>query len=515
MVAGTHESPASQADPILEMRGIVKRFGGVTVLRGVGLRVHASEVHALMGENGAGKSTLMKILGGVHAPTEGTMHCQGRLFEPADPGAVLRAGIALIHQEISLVPHLTVAENLLLGDEPRNRFRGIDRAAMLKRARELLARLDDRIDPLARVETLSIAEQQVVEIARALRHQARVLVMDEPTAALTEREAARLFDLIEQLRSQGTALIYITHRMAEIERLADRVTVLRDGEIAGTLERNAIDRQRIISLMVGRPLFDHPDRSIVRERGRCVLRAASLSDVAGRVRQVSLDVHAGEIMGLAGLMGAGRSEFARMVAGIDPIGDGSLEIEGRPVKFSSPLAAIRAGIAYLPEDRKSQGLFLQLGADENITVNLAGPTSAGGVLRKALLRSHAQGAVNAFSIRLAELSQPSRLLSGGNQQKLLFARSLSLKPRLLILDEPTRGVDIGAKQEIYRKIEAIADEGVALLVISSELPELLALCDRIGVLHEGRLTGVLDRRREALTQESIMSLATGHTVPLS
>ncbi len=227
---------------------------------------------------------------------------------------------------------------------------------------------------------------------------------------------------------------------------------------------------------------------------------------------MSLDVHAGEIVGLAGLMGAGRSEFARMVAGIDPVGGGSVEVEGVRVSFRTPLAAIRAGVAYLPEDRKTQGLFLQLGADDNITVNLAGPTSTGGVLRTAELRSHAQRAVDAFSIRLAGLSQPSRLLSGGNQQKLLFARSLSLKPRLLILDEPTRGVDIGAKQEIYRKIEGIAAEGVALLVISSELPELLALCDRIAVLHEGRLMGVLDRRQATLTQEQIMALATGHAL---
>lgn len=512
MVAGMQEAPAG---PILEMKGIVKRFGGVTVLKGVDLVVRAAEVHALMGENGAGKSTLMKILGGIYPPSAGTLHYQGRGFQPTDPRTVLKAGIALIHQEISLVPHLTVAENLLLGDEPRNRLGWIDRAAMRKRAQVLLSRLDDRIDPLARVQSLSIAEQQVVEIARALRHDARVLVMDEPTAALTEREATRLFALIEQLRSQGTALIYITHRMAEIERLADRVTVLRDGEVAGTLDRAHLDRNRIISLMVGRPLFDHPDRTTTRQRGPRVLGTQGLSDQKGRVNGVSLEVHAGEIVGLAGLIGAGRSEFARMVAGIDPVGAGSVEVEGVRVDFRSPLAAIRAGIAYLPEDRKTQGLFLQLGADDNITINLAGPTSAGGVLRTARLRSHAQRAVDAFSIRLAGLSQPSRLLSGGNQQKLLFARSLSLQPRLLILDEPTRGVDIGAKQEIYRKIESIADEGVALLVISSELPELLALCDRIAVLHEGRLMGVLDRRQAKLTQEHIMALATGHALPPS
>ncbi len=278
MVAGMQGAPVG---PILEMKGIVKRFGGVTVLKGVDFVVRPAEVHALMGENGAGKSTLMKILGGVYPPSAGTLQYQGRLFQPADPRTVLRAGIALIHQEISLVPHLTVAENLLLGDEPRNRLGLIDRAAMRKRARVLLSRLDDRIDPLARVQSLSIAEQQVVEIARALRHDARVLVMDEPTAALTEREAIRLFALIEQVRSQGTALIYITHRMAEIERLADRVTVLRDGEVSGTLDRPQLDRNRIISLMVGRPLFDHPDRTTSRQRGPQVLGTQALSDKQG------------------------------------------------------------------------------------------------------------------------------------------------------------------------------------------------------------------------------------------
>jgi ribose transport system ATP-binding protein len=427
---------------------------------------------------------------------------------------VLRAGIALIHQEISLVQHLTVAENLSLGDEPRGRFGLLDRAAAVGRARALLAPLDDRLDPVARVESLSIAEQQVVEIARALRHEVRVLVMDEPTAALTEREAERLFAAIEEVRRNGTAVIYITHRMAEIERLADRVTVLRDGEVAGRLDRTGIDRRRIISLMVGRPVAEEAERTTSRVVGRPVLRAEGVSDPDGRVRGVSLEVVRGEVVGLAGLMGAGRSEFARMIAGIDPLGGGRVEIEGQVVSFGSPAEAQRAGVTYLPEDRKRQGLFPQLGAGENITVAIAGRTSIGGVLRGSALRAHARAAVEAFSIRTADLSQPGRLLSGGNQQKLLFARALSLRPRLLILDEPTRGIDIGAKREIYRKIEAVAAEGVAVLVISSELPELLALCDRIAVLHEGRLMGVLDRRGAPPTPERIMALATGHAESL-
>jgi len=497
------------------MLGMTKRFAGVTVLRNVDFSVRAGEVHALMGENGAGKSTLMKILGGVHRPSAGQVRFLGKPFQATDPGHVLHAGIALIHQEISLVPHLTVAENLLLGAEPIRRGFLLDRQAMATRARSLLSSLDDRIDPSARVERLSIAEQQVVEIARALRHENRILVMDEPTAALTERESARLFSLIHRLRSQGTGIVYITHRMAEIEQLADRVTVLRDGEVAGTLERTEIDRKRIVSLMVGRALIDQPDRIATRPRGARVLCARGVSDTRGRVRGVDLEVHAGEIVGLAGLMGAGRSEFARVIAGVDLRGEGTVEIEGRLCRFSSPSDAIRAGVAYLPEDRKTQGLFLHLGAGDNISFTLAGPTSRRGILRPRVLREHALQAVEEFSIRLTDLDQPTRLLSGGNQQKLLFARWLALNPRLLILDEPTRGVDIGAKQEIYRKIVEVAERGVAILLISSELPELLLLCDRIAVLHEGSLAGTLDRARSPLTQEAIMSLATGNSTFVS
>jgi len=499
------------AAPVLVMRGITKQFGGVTVLRGVDFNVRAGEVHALMGENGAGKSTLMKILGGVFPATAGTISLAGRPLIVRGPSDALRAGVALIHQEISLVPTLSVAENILLGAEPRHRVRrSIDRERMREEARRLLAALDDRISPDAAVSDLSLAEQQVVEIARALRHENRILVMDEPTAALSEREAERLFALIRRLRDQGVGIVYISHRMPEVERLADRVTVLRDGEHAGELSRGGFDRTRIVALMVGRavPELAAAHRSAAERPAR--LEVQALSDTVGRVHSVDLKVGAGEILGLAGLMGAGRSELARLIAGIEPRSAGRIRLDGEEVSLDSPRAAFAAGVAYLPEDRKSQGLFLQRSAGENMTMTLAGPSSRGGVLRPTLLRDYGRRAVAAFGIRLTGLEQEARLLSGGNQQKLLFARALALEPRVLLLDEPTRGVDVGAKQEIYRKITEIAASGVAVVVISSELPELLLLCPRIAVLHEGRLAGVLDRAKDDVTQETLMALATGH-----
>ena len=498
------------AVPVLEMRGITKRFGGVTVLRGVDFAVRAGEVHALMGENGAGKSTLMKILGGVFPASEGNVLLAGRPLAARGPTEVLRAGIALIHQEISLVPTLTVAENVLLGAEPRHRlFRWVDRARMREEATRLLASLDNRISPDALVSELSIAEQQVVEIARALRHENRVIVMDEPTAALSEREAERLFGLIIRLREQGVGIVYISHRMTEVERLADRVTVLRDGERAGELTRGNFDGARIVALMVGRAIpelspargFDSSQTSRLEVRG--------LSDALGRVRGVDLRVGPGEIVGLAGLMGAGRSELLRVIAGVDRRAAGRVLIDGEEMHFTDPRRALASGVAYLPEDRKSLGLFLQMAAGENMTMTLASPSARAGVLRLGTLREYGERAVAAFGIRLAGLEQSARLLSGGNQQKLLFARALALNPRVLLLDEPTRGVDVGAKQEIYRKIVETAATGVAVVVVSSELPELLLLCARIAVLHEGRLAGVLDRANDAVTQEKLMALATG------
>ena len=499
-------SPATA--PIVEMRGITKSFFGTRVLQDVDFTLWPGEVHALMGENGAGKSTLMKILGGMLRPDAGRILFEGRPFSPANPGEVLRAGIALIHQELNLVPQLTVAENIFLGSELRDRRRLVDRPRMRAEAAGLLAELEAGFAAGTRVADLSVAEQQLVEIARALHHESQVLVMDEPTAALSEREATRLFGLIQRLRARGTAIVYISHRLPEVQAMADRVTVLRDGRLAGNLERGGIETPEIIRLMVGRPLHDFYVRRASHCPERTVLRAQGVGD-GRRVKAVDLDVRAGEVVGLAGLVGAGRTEFARLVFGADRATTGRIEFAGEAIQVRRPRDAMRRGIAYVPEDRKGQGLFLQLGALENLTINIAQDSARAGVLNGSRLRAEGEKAVGDFNVRLASLFAAVRELSGGNQQKILVARWLSIAPKLLILDEPTRGVDIAAKSEIYRLIDAFAARGMAVLVISSELPEIIALCDRVFVMREGRTVGMLDRAGAELTQEAIMAYATG------
>jgi len=490
------------------MRGITKRFFDTRVLQEVDLTLWPGEVHALMGENGAGKSTLMKILGGMLRPDAGRILFEGRPFSPANPGEVLRAGIALIHQELNLVPQLTVAENIFLGSEPRDRRRLVDRPRMLAGAARMLAELEAGFAPETRVADLSLAGQQLVEIARALHHESRVLVMDEPTAALSEREAVRLFGLIQRLRARGTAIVYISHRLPEVQAMADRVTVLRDGRLAGSLEKGRIESAEIIRLMVGRPLQDFYARGAGHRPERTVLRTTGVGD-GRRVKAVDLDVRAGEVVGLSGLVGAGRTEFARLVFGAERATTGKIEFAGEEIQVRRPRDAMRRGIAYVPEDRKGQGLFLQLGALENLTINIAQDSARAGVLNGSKLRAAGEKAVGDFQVRLASLFAAVRQLSGGNQQKILVARWLSIAPRLLILDEPTRGVDIAAKNEIYRLIDRLAARGMAVLVISSELPEIIALCDRVFVMREGRTVGVLDRSGAGLTQEAIMAFATG------
>jgi len=495
---------AIESQPVLDVAGIRKRFGAVTVLDGVRLTIRPGEIHALMGENGAGKSTLMKILAGVYQPDAGEIHVAGKKVAITCPADARSLGINLIYQELSVAANLTVAQNIFMGAEPRSRFGIVDTAQMNRRAADVLASLGATFSPTRLASGLSIADQQQVEIARALVHDSRVLIMDEPTAALSERETERLFDVMRALRERGIAIIYISHRMAEVRMLADRVTVLRDGTWIGELTREEATPETVVRMMVGRELGGFYEHAKGRVPGNVRLK---LTNVHGaRVHPASLEVRAGEIVGLAGLVGAGRTELARLVFGADRMAGGTIEVDGKKATIRTPGDAIRLGIAYVPEDRKGQGLFLQQSLLANVTMNVLGKHARCGVLKRGELLRVTREAIAKLSARGAGPEGVIGGLSGGNQQKLLLARWLEIKPRVLILDEPTRGVDIGAKHEIYRIIHELADAGVAVVCISSELAEIIGVCDRVLVMREGHLAGALEGQR--ITQENIMALAT-------
>ncbi len=521
--------------PVLEMQGITKTFHGFTALHDVNLTIYPGEVHALMGENGAGKSTLMKILAGAYIADAGEIRIDGQTVKMTDPGQARDLGIAIIYQELNLAPNLTVAENIFMGSELRKGGTLIDQDAMQRKAAEVLENLDASFDAGDLVSTLSIAEQQQVEIARALKDKSRILVMDEPTAALSDRETDKLFEVVRRLRNEGIAIIYISHRMEEIYALADRVSVIRDGGYIGSLEKREISAERLVEMMVGRPLQDLYEHKRQTTPGPVVLEVTNLSD-GHKVKPASFQLHAGEIVGLAGLVGAGRTELARLIFGADRKTSGEIKLEGRRVNIAEPTNAIKsgiayvpedikdkrplniltpddaieAGIAYVPEDRKNLGLFLEMSSGENITLNVLGREAKAGIINsKSLLRIVAE-AINNLGIRLASPSIRAMDLSGGNQQKLLLARWLAINPKVLLLDEPTRGVDIGAKSEIYRIISDLATSGVAILMISSELPEIVGMSDRVLVMRAGSLVGeVGGSTGEAITQENIMAYATG------
>jgi len=496
------------ATPVLEMRGITKRFNGVAALKNVNLTIYPGEVHALMGENGAGKSTLMKILAGAYIADEGEIHINGQPLKITNPATARQAGINLIYQELNVAPNLTVAENIFMGSELR-RGQLLDREGMRREAERVLESLGASFAPDDLVSSLSIAEQQQVEIARALKDNSRILVMDEPTAALSDRETERLFEVIHKLRSDGIAIIYISHRMEEVYALANRVSVLRDGEYIGSLNRNEISPDRLVQMMVGRAMQDFYEHQRQTNPGAVVLEVRNISD-GRKVEPTNLVLHAGEIVGLAGLVGAGRTELCRLIFGADPKTSGEVFLNGKKLDIKSPGDAIAAGIGYVPEDRKDQGLFLEMSSHKNIVLNTLKQNSQAGIINWGSLGQIAAEAVENFSIRLANLEIRAVDLSGGNQQKLLLARWLAIKPRVLMLDEPTRGVDIGAKSEIYRIISDLAAQGIAVLMVSSELPEVVGLSDRVLVMREGQLVGELggSTGRE-ITQENIMAYATG------
>lgn len=499
--------------PRLEMRGISKTFPGAKALNDVSLKAWGGEILALMGENGAGKSTLMKILSGAYqADPGGQLLIDGQPVTISDPIAAKEHGVAIIYQELALAPNLTVAENIYLGREPARGGR-IDRRAMREGCRPVLARLGAPFGLDTLVGSLSIAEQQMVEIARALHAKSSILVLDEPTTALSSRETDRLFALLRTLRLDGIALIYISHRMAEVYELSDRVSVLRDGSYVGTLTRDALNAEALVKMMVGRDLstFYTKTHDAQPRAGRLVLEVRDITDGGRRVKPCSLALHAGEVLGIAGLVGSGRTELARLIYGADPKTGGSVTVDGQVVKIDEPRDALAAGIAYLTEDRKSLGLFLDLSCAMNINMGVIGRDAGWpGVLNRAAGRRRAAQAFDALRVRAASPEVAVGSLSGGNQQKVLLSRWLEIGPRVLILDEPTRGVDIGAKSEIYRIIDELARRDIGVIVISSELPEIIGTCDRVLVMREGCIAGEVGGvGREPITQEAIMAHGAG------
>ncbi|WP_017774830.1 sugar ABC transporter ATP-binding protein [Paraburkholderia kururiensis] len=493
--------------PLISVTKLSKSFPGVRALHEVQFELMAGEVHALMGENGAGKSTLMKILAGVYTRDSGDMLYDGQPVHFQSPREAQALGIGIIHQELQLMNHLTVAQNMFIGREPRKGFGlFLDEDRLNAQAREILARMHVKIDPRAIVDTLTVAKQQMVEIAKALSFDSRVLIMDEPTSALNDAEIAELFRIIRQLKSRGVGVIYISHKMDELKQIADRVTVMRDGEYVATVSAQQTSVETIIGMMVGRTLTDVEPPDSAASKGQVALEVKRLN--AGLlVKDVSFTLHKGEILGFAGLMGAGRTEVARAVFGADPIESGEIVVKGAKTTIRRPSDAVRHGIGYLSEDRKRFGLATGMDVESNIVMsNLRKFLVFGFFLRRAQIRKTASHFIRLLAIRTPSAAQEVRLLSGGNQQKVVIAKWLERDCDVLFFDEPTRGIDVGAKTEIYKLLRALAAQGKAIVMISSELPEILRMSDRIVVMCEGRITGELSANEA--TQERIMQLAT-------
>ena len=494
--------------PLLQMRGIEKRFGGVHALKSVDFQVSAGEVVALAGENGAGKSTLMKILGGVHQPDAGEIRINGELVTIHAVADATEHGISFIHQELNVLDNLDVAANVFLGREPlRGGFlRLIDSKRMHREAGSYLERLGLKISTHTPLSRLSIAHQQMVEIAKALSLNARILIMDEPTSSLTLSETARLLEVVHELRAQGVAIIYISHRLNEIEQIADRVVVLRDGANAGTLERQEITHDRMVKMMVGRDLeqfYQHPEG----ERAPGYFEVERLHTKRYPNREVSFNIGKGEIIGLAGLVGAGRTEIAQSIFGIDGALEATFRLDRKELRIRSPQDAISYGIYLVPEDRRNAGLITDIPIRENVTLPSLERYAAAGLISFKRERKGASEICQKLNVKAPSIEERVINLSGGNQQKVVLAKWLALEPRLFIFDEPTRGVDVGAKAEIYALMRSLAESGVAILMISSDMEEVLHISDRVAVMHEGVLTGILER--DECTEENIMRLAVG------
>ncbi|MFD8073902.1 sugar ABC transporter ATP-binding protein [Streptomyces sp. NBC_00510] len=499
----THPEP--ETTPVLALEGVSKSFGAVRALRGVSLRLHAGEAHALAGENGAGKSTLIKTLAGVHRPDTGTVLLDGRPVEFHGPGDARDAGVAVIYQEPTLFPDLSVAENIFVGRQPRRSLGRVDHKAVREAAADLFRRLGVDLDPEQPARGLSIADQQLVEIAKALSFDARVLIMDEPTAALTGSEVARLFGVVKSLREQGAAVLFISHRLEEIFALCQRVTTLRDGAWIASEPLDGLSEDDLVRRMVGRDLDElYPKQDA--EIGEVALSVRRLTR-EGVFTDVSFEVRRGEIVGLAGLVGAGRSEVARAIFGVDRRDAGEVVVDGKPLRGGAPSLAMAAGIALVPEDRRAQGLVMDMSIERNIGLTGFAATTKGGLMSRGAERSRALDWAVRLQVKYARLGDVVGTLSGGNQQKVVLAKWLATAPGVLIVDEPTRGIDVGTKAEVHRLLSRLASEGVAVLMISSDLPEILGMADRVLVMHEGRLTAEIPRSEA--TEESVMAAATG------
>jgi ribose transport system ATP-binding protein len=499
---------------LLEARDVRKRFPGVQALDGVSLAVRPGEVVAVIGENGAGKSTLMRILAGIHQPDDGQLLLHGTPFRLSGVAEALRRGLILIHQELNLAENLSVSANLFLG---RERVVGgplgwLNRSAMYRDTRTLLSRVGLKVSPNACVGDLALGQRQMVEIARALSMYVRVMIMDEPTSSLTQRETDRLFEVIADLKRGGVAVIYISHRLAEVRRIADRVVVLRDGKNSGELSRDEISHDAMVRLMVGRDLKEFYRRQLPSTgAGRVRLEVRGLCYQRGPEKPLSFAVRGGEIVGMAGLVGAGRTELAEALFGLRPVTQGQVLLDGQPVTIRHPRQAVAAGLLLAPEDRRLHGLILPDSVQHNLSLPSLERLSFHGLLDRRREAELARGLCERLRVRTPRLGQPVGLLSGGNQQKVMLGKWLALNPRVVLFDEPTRGVDVGARSEIYALMDQLAGEGVAILMISSDLEEVLGLSDRVLVLHEGRLAGELPRH--ALSEQAVMHLATGGGTP--
>jgi rhamnose transport system ATP-binding protein len=492
------------SEPILKMTNISKNFAGVQALKGVQFDLYPGEVHAILGENGAGKSTLIKVITGVHQPNEGEIYLNGQQVHFANPLEARQQGIAAIYQEPSLFPDLDIAENIFVGRQPMGGVKQVDWRTMYREASALLDSLGVELNPKTRARDLSVAQQQMVEIARALSVHAKILIMDEPTSSLTLAEVDDLFRIVRQLREAGTAIVFISHRLEDLFQLADRVTVLRDATYVDTRPMAGVNTELLIQLMVGRTLSDLFPKIEV-EAGQVALKVKDLS-LTGVFNHVSFELRKGEILGMAGLVGAGRTDVASCIFGISPASGGKIEIDGQAVRITSPRQAMDLGLAYVPEDRQHHGLVLPMSIAHNITLPRLNEFASTGWIKNGPENQAAQDSAVQMEVKASSIWQKGKELSGGNQQKVVLAKWLATNPRILILDEPTRGIDVGTKAAVHGLMSQLASQGLAILMISSELPEILGMSDRILVMREGRITAELSRAEA--TQENIMLAAT-------